>query len=118
MFTDSPYAVRRLAEAKRFPYTEPVTAYLTQAFITACCCIGVVHHHVRNDIWGRFADGHRIRTSDIQGVTREGGFWVLRTVNQSRYVVVTFHRHGGRQSLKAFLRILGQGFHPTPRHTQ
>jgi hypothetical protein len=118
MFKDSSYAARRLSQAKHFPFIEPVTAYLTQALITSCCCIGVVHSHVRNDIWGRFQDGNRIRTSDIHSVTREGGFWVLRTESQSRYVLVTFHRHGGRQSLKTFMQFLSRGFHTTPRYLQ
>jgi hypothetical protein len=76
-----------------------VTAYLVDAYIPACTAIGVVFGH------DHFLDGHRIRTSDIQYVEKEGRFWVLTTLN-SRYVVATFKRDGGRNSLRDFLRIL------------
>ncbi|NWL79572.1 hypothetical protein DM872_22235 [Pseudomonas taiwanensis] len=109
---------RRLAEAVRYPFAESVTAYVTDAQIVACCCLGIVYRHLRADRYGRFQDGHRIRTSDIHCVVKEGPYWILHTVNKSRYVVVTFSRPGGRKSLDDFLNVLVGGFHITPKRLQ
>lgn len=100
------------AEAQGFP--RPVTAYLTGAFINARAGVGVVFGHKRQDEYGRFADGHIIRTSDVVRAEKEGRFWVLTTVN-SRYVLATFQRGNGRASLRSFLR-LSQGQHHLAPH--
>lgn len=95
----SDFDLLRISRAVRQIYQAPVTAYLVDAYIPACTAIGVVFGH------DHFLDGHRIRTSDIQYVEKEGRFWVLTTLN-SRYVVATFKRDGGRNSLRDFLRVL------------
>ncbi len=111
----SPSAIQRLDEAQTCRFSQPVTAYLTEARIAACCCLGVTHRHIRADpIWGRFTDGHLIRTSDILRVAQEGGFWVLHTYSGSFYVIASFHADGGYQSLLEYQKFLPQGFHPTP----
>jgi hypothetical protein len=68
-----------------------------------------VFGHKRKDWYGRFGDGHLIRTSDVIKAEREGRFWVLTTVD-SRYVLATFQSGNGRASLREFLR-LSQGMH-------
>ena len=104
-----------LNEAHAYPFSRPVTAYLTDARIAVCCCLGVTHRHVRADpIYGRFTDGRLIRTSDIQRVIQEGGFWVLHTQTGSFYVIASFHADGGYQSLMEYQTLLTSGFHPTP----
>ena len=73
--------------------------------------------HNRKDQYGRFGDGHLIRTSDVIKVEREGRFWVMTTEN-SRYVLATFQRGNGRASLREFLRLSRGMHHFTPRGLQ
>ncbi|MCY1373714.1 hypothetical protein D9M69_610060 [compost metagenome] len=68
-------------------------------------------------MFGRFADGHLIRTSDVRSAGLEDGFWVLATLN-SRYVVVSFKRYEGRPSLQYFLKNLQSSVHLTPARLQ
>jgi hypothetical protein len=65
VITFSKYAATVLARAFDYPFGERVTAYLTNATFVSCCCVGVIHRHVSTDAWGRFQDGHRVRTSDV-----------------------------------------------------
>ena len=109
---------RRLQEALASPFAAPVTAYLTDVLISSCCAVGVIHHDARPAKRGAFPDGHRVRTSDIHRVSREGHFWVIQTASQSRYVVVTFHAEGGKRSFIDFLLILSNGFYSTPGRLQ
>lgn len=111
-------ASERLQEAIAYPFDEPVTAYLTEALLVAGCCVGVTHRHRKADMFGRFADGHRIRTSDVKRAERRGPFWVLHTESGSLYVIVTFHSDGGEQSLDIFLRLHQAGIHPTSQYLQ
>lgn len=108
------FDLRRVDKAEAQGFPRPVTAYLTGAFISAHAGVGVVFGHKRQDEYGRFADGHIIRTSDVVRAEKEGRFWVLTTVN-SRYVLATFQRGNGRASLRAFLR-LSQGQHHLSPH--
>lgn len=66
--------------------------------------VGVVFGHQRKGQFGRFDDGHLMRTSDVVAAEREGRFWVI-TIENSRYVIATFQRPNGRASLSEFLRI-------------
>lgn len=106
------FDLTRIIKAQEQGFDEPVTAYLCGVSIKARACIGVVFDHNRKDQYGRFSDGHLIRTSDVIKAEREGKFWVLTTVN-SRYVLATFQRGNGRSSLREFLR-LSQTLHLTP----
>ncbi|MNY79152.1 hypothetical protein D3C86_2196660 [compost metagenome] len=67
--------------------------------------------------FGRFDDGHYMRTSDIVCARREGRFWVLNTLN-SRYVIATFQRDIGRQTLRDFLKVSNQEVHESPQLIQ
>jgi hypothetical protein len=102
----------RIIKAQEQGFDVPVTAYLCGVSIRARAGIGVVFGHKRKDQYGRFGDGHLIRTSDVLKVEREGRFWVMTTVN-SRYVLATFQRENGRASLRDYLR-LSQTVHQTP----
>lgn len=112
-----PEVAARLSRAMEASFSRPVTAYLTDAYLVAGCCIGVVHRHARADIWGRFQDGHRVRTSDVLEAHQHDEFWVLHTFTGSLYVVVTF-REEGRQSLDVLLELRRKGMHTTPRGLQ
>lgn len=107
----------RIKKAQAQGFDRPITAYLCSASIKARTGIGVVFGHNRKDQYGRFSDGHLIRTSDVIKAEREGRFWVLTTVN-SRYVIATFQRGNGRASLREFLRLSRGMHHFTPRGLQ
>lgn len=111
------FDLTRILKAQKQGFELPVTAYLCCASIRARAGIGVVFGHCRKDQYGRFGDGHLIRTSDVIKVAREGRFWVLTTVN-SRYVLATFQRGSGRTSLRQFLRLASGQLHLTPHLLQ
>ena len=111
------FDLTRIIKAQAQGFDRPVTAYLCSASIKARAGIGVVFGHNRKDQYGRFSDGHLIRTSDVIKAEREGKFWVLTTVN-SRYVLATFQRDNGRASLRQFLRLSSGQHHLSPHLLQ
>lgn len=111
------FELLRIIKAQKQGFEEPVTAYLCGVGIWARTGIGVVFGHKREDQYGRFGDGHLIRTSDVIKAEREGRFWVLTTVN-SRYVIATFQRENGRSSLREYLRLSRKHHHLTPHVLQ
>ncbi|AKT27916.1 hypothetical protein RYA05_17620 [Pseudomonas syringae pv. actinidiae] len=114
MIKPSEYAQRRLAWALRADFGRPITAFLINAHFASCCCVGNTYRHVRRTPEGEFADGHLIRTSDIQQVTDWTDFWAIHTRSGSCYVIVTFDRKGGRASLAQLLKTVVKGYHFTP----
>ncbi|MEG8245669.1 hypothetical protein [Pseudomonas paracarnis] len=111
------FDLKRIIKAQEQGFDVPVTAYLCGVSIRARAGIGVVFGHKRKDQYGRFGDGHLIRTSDVVKVEREGRFWVMTTEN-SRYVLATFQRYNGRASLRDYLRLTKGQPHPSPRSVQ
>lgn len=104
-----------LNEAMNCTFSKPVTAYLTEARIIACCCIALTHRHIRAaPVWERFTDGHLIRTSVILRVAQEGEFWVFHTYSGSFYVIASFRADDGYQSLMEYRVFLTSGYHPAP----
>jgi hypothetical protein len=97
------FHLKRIVQADAQSFDEPITAYLSDVFVSSCTAIGVVFGHKKREELGRFADGHFVRTSEICFARKEGRFWVLTTMN-SRYVVASFKRGCGRASLRTFLR--------------
>src|SRR5476649_2107920 len=89
------FDLARILKAQAQGFDKPITAYLCGVSIKARTGLGVVFGHNRKDQYGRFGDGHLIRTSDVLKAEREGRFWVMTTVN-SRYVLATFQRGNGR----------------------
>lgn len=109
----SDFDLLRTARAVGQGYQTLVTAYLVNVHIHACSAVGVVFGHLHPGPYGRYSDGHLIRTSDIQSVEKEGRFWVVTTVD-SRYVIVTFRRDSGRRSLREFRLLMKNRYVPTP----
>lgn len=101
----SDFDLRRIARAMEQGFAEPVTAYLTDAFIMSRAGGGVVFGFEGDDPAGRHADGRVVQTAKVDRVEKEGRFWVLTTVEGSRYVMATFRREGGRKSLRDFLQL-------------
>lgn len=114
----SRYAKGKLKSAKGTWFGRPVTAYLTDAYLVAGCCVGVIHSHVKADACGRFQDAHLVRTSDVLEAQLHDEFWTLRTYTGSLYVVATFKKPAGRQSLHVLLEHLKRGIHTTPHRLQ
>jgi hypothetical protein len=111
------FDLKRIIKAQAQGFDIPVTAYLCGVSIRARAGIGVVFGHKRKDQYGRYGDGHLIRTSDVLKVEREGRFWVMTTVN-SRYVLATFQRDNGRASLRLYLRLSSGQHHLSPHVLQ
>lgn len=111
------FDLKRIIKAQEQGFDLPVTAYLCSVSIRSRAGIGVVFGHKRQDQYGRFGDGHLIRTSDVLKVEREGRFWVMTTVN-SRYVLATFQRDNGRASLRQYLRLSSGQHHLSPHLLQ
>ena len=111
------FDLKRIIRAQEQGFDVPVTAYLCGVSIRARAGIGVVFGHKRKDQYGRFGDGHLIRTSDVLKVEREGRFWVMTTEN-SRYVLATFQRSNGRSSLRQYLRLSSGQHHLSPHVLQ
>lgn len=111
----SDFDLLRIARAVGQRYEDEVTAFLVNAHIHRLNAVGVVFGHVRQGPHGRFADGHLIQTSDIVNIKKEGKFWVITTMN-SRYVVASFRRDGGRRSMRDFFRLVGDRFPNTQLH--
>lgn len=107
-FTD--FHILRIIRARKHSYNEPITAFLSDVFIYANSAVGIVYGHVNQGPHGRYADEHLLRTSDIRQVQKEGRYWVLTTQN-SRYVVASFKRDGGRASFRKLLRPTACSYH-------
>nr|WP_269806381.1 hypothetical protein [Pseudomonas monteilii] len=97
--------MRRIARAMEQGFAEPVTGYLTDAFIMSRVGGGVVFGFEGDDPAGRNADGRVVHTATVDRVEKEGRFWVLTTVEGSRYVMAAFRRESGRNSLRDFLQM-------------
>jgi len=111
------FDLKRIIKAQEQGFDVPVTAYLCGVSIRSRAGIGVVFGHKRKDQYGRFGDGHLIRTSDVLKVEREGD-WFGMTTENSRYVLATFQRGNGRASLRDYLRVSKGQYHFTPRLLQ
>nr|WP_235200061.1 hypothetical protein [Pseudomonas monteilii] len=110
-YTD--FDLLRIARAVGQGYSQPVTAFLVNTQIIAASAVGVVFGHVNASPEGRFADGHYLRSSDIQSLHKEGRFWVA-TTQRSRYVIASFRRDGGRAGLREFLKVGAKSFFNSP----
>lgn len=103
----------RILRACQRHYDLPITAYLSDVFVSGSTAIGVVFGHREVDQFGRLDDGHFLRTSSIRFARKEGRFWVLTTMD-ARYVIASFKRLDGRPSFRAFMAGMnGSAVSPT-----
>lgn len=86
----------RLARAmlERYP-DETITGYLVDARIVSFCVVGRLY----NDLWNVYPDGTLITSAEISVLEEHGKRWLIKTRDGDCYVVVSFHRQGGRRSL-------------------
>lgn len=100
----SDFDLQCIAGAVSQGFDQPVTAYLTEAFINSRTCVGVVFGHQGDDALGRFEDGRILQTGVVVMAQKEGGYWVLSDEAGGRFVLVTFRRDGGSESLLNYLK--------------
>lgn len=105
----SDFDLLRIARAVGLGYEEEVASILVNVHISRHSAVGVVFGHTKKGPNGRYADGHFIQISDILATAKEGRFWVVTTIN-SRYVIATFQRDGGRSSFNEFWRLVGNRY--------
>jgi hypothetical protein len=101
------FHLRRILRACQHHYELPITAYLSDVFVFGSTAVGVVYGHREIGQFGRFDDGHFLRTSSIRFVKKEGRFWVLTTLD-ARYVIASFKRLGGRPSFRGFMKYMNE----------
>lgn len=100
----SDFDLQCIAGAISQGFAQPVTAYLTEAFINSGTCVGVVFEHQGHEVHGRVEDGRIIQTGVVVKAQKEGNYWVLSDEVGSRYVLATFRRDGGSESLLNYLQ--------------
>ncbi|MCY1375212.1 hypothetical protein D9M69_626100 [compost metagenome] len=66
----------------------------------------------------RFADGTRIRTTDIERIQRYRGYWALWTSSYSHYLIVSFDGSAGYKSFTDYVRLLLNGVYRAPAALQ
>jgi hypothetical protein len=101
----SDFDLIRIARADEQGFYQPITAYLTSAFMTPRSCVGVVFGHREEDPYGRFSDGRVIQTGVVVSAQKEGRYWVITDKDGDRYVLAAFRREGGRNSLRDYLQM-------------
>ncbi|WP_342244723.1 hypothetical protein [Pseudomonas sp. OTU5201] len=70
------------------------------------------------DVLERFAEGMRIRTGRIAQVRRLNGYWTIRTVNYSQYLIVSFDPADGLATFANYAWLLFSEAHPAPSTLQ
>ncbi|RKS27492.1 hypothetical protein BJ917_0340 [Pseudomonas sp. WPR_5_2] len=98
----SDFQLSRLVRASLRKYTVPVTAFISDAFISDDTCVGVSFDHSDKDDAYHRADGSILRTGKIQSTRKEERFWLLET-QDGNYVIASFKRGLGRASLLKLL---------------
>ncbi|MEW5669102.1 hypothetical protein AB1288_22610 [Pseudomonas putida] len=105
----SDFDMLRIAGAVGQGFEDEITAVLVNVHINEHRAVGVVFGHTKKGPHGRYENGHLIQTSDILATAKEGRFWVITTID-SRYVIATFQRDGGRRSFKELRRLVGNRY--------
>ncbi|SDQ92103.1 hypothetical protein SAMN05216487_4660 [Pseudomonas sp. UC 17F4] len=98
----SDFQLKRIIRAMAYKYSPPVTAYLSDVFISSECAAGIVFGHTNPGQFEQRADGHILRTSQIQYLKKAGRCWVITTA-EGRFVLTSFKRGLGRASLRALI---------------
>ncbi len=100
----SDFQLKRIGRAMAQQYPVPITAYLSDVFISSECAVGIVFGHNDPGPHEQHADGHILQTAPIYELRRFGRFWVAFT-NSGNYVLATFKRGLGRRSLRALIAV-------------
>lgn len=98
----SDFQLKRIMRAMAYRYSPPVTAYLSDVFVTSECAAGIVFGHVDPGQFEQRADGHILQTSRIEHLKKAGHYWVITTA-EGQFVLTSFKRRLGRASLRALI---------------
>ncbi|MNJ55652.1 hypothetical protein D3C77_511590 [compost metagenome] len=109
----SDFQLTRILRAMAYKYSPPVTAYLSDVFITSECAAGIVFGHTDPGALEQRADGHILQTSPIKHLKKVGCYWVITTA-EGRYVLTSFKIGIGRASLRALIAELIEQRSQTP----
>lgn len=85
-------------------YPVPITAYLSDVFISSERVVGIVFGHNAPGPYEQYADGHILQSAPIYELQKFGRFWIAST-NSGNYVLASFNRDVGRKSLRAFIAV-------------
>ncbi|MNJ23800.1 hypothetical protein D3C77_181950 [compost metagenome] len=100
----SDFQLKRIARAMAQKFPVPITAYLSDVFISSECAVGIVFGHSDPGPYEQHADGHILQSAPIYELRMFGWFWVAYT-NRGNYVLATFKRDLGRRSLRALIAV-------------
>ncbi|QHG65163.1 hypothetical protein [Pseudomonas putida] len=100
----SDFQLKRIDRAMVQKYSVPITAYLSDVFISSERAVGIVFGHNDPGPHEQHADGHILETAPIYELRKFGRFWVAST-NSGNYVLTTFNRESGRASLRALIEF-------------
>lgn len=98
----SDFQLKRILRAMAFRYQSPITGYLSDAFITSECAVGIVFGHIDPGQFEQRSNGHILQTSRIEHLKKVGRYWVITTAD-GRFVLTSFKRGLGRASLRALI---------------
>lgn len=98
----SDFQLKRILRAMAYRYSPPVTAYLSDVFISSECAVGIVFGHTDPGQLEQRADGHILQTSSIEHLIKVGRYWVITTA-EGRFVLTSFKRELGRASLRELI---------------
>jgi hypothetical protein len=101
----SDFQLMRIIRAMAYKYSPPVTAYLSDVFITTEGAAGIVFGHTDPGQFEQRADGHILQTSRIEHLKKVGRYWMITTA-EGRFVLTSFKRGLGRASLRALIAEL------------
>ncbi|MFT2161908.1 hypothetical protein [Pseudomonas putida] len=78
----SDFQLKRILRAMAYKYSSPVTAYLSDVFITAECAAGIIFGHTDPGQFEQWVDGHILQTSPIHHLKKVGRHWVITTASR------------------------------------
>ncbi|WP_176514780.1 hypothetical protein [Pseudomonas faucium] len=100
----SDFQLKRIDRAMAQKYPVPITAYLSDVFISSERVVGIVFGHNAPGPYEQHADGHILQSTPVCELQKFGRFWVAST-NSGNYVLATFKKDLGRASLRALIEV-------------
>lgn len=97
----STFQLKRVIRAMAQKYPMPITAYLSDLVISSDCALGVVFGQMVQG-HGSHMRGYTLRTEPIYTLSKIGRYWVISS-KCGNYVLTTFRRGTGRDSLRALI---------------
>ncbi len=100
----SAFQLKRIIRAMSQQHTSPITAYLSDVFISSECAVGKVFGQEHIGSHKHYTHGHLMKTMPIYDLRKSGRYWVI-TTRCGVYVLTSFKRTTGRPSLRALIAV-------------